>query len=144
MGRDSLRQRPGGPQLALDPRRRDTQRRRHPHAHRARRVLGRPRRLLPVPRRQQHHRRRLPRGRSSAAFERDCAAAWVKYFKQWRVADIQKRRRIEQLQAEGAVEANVTSSFAGGGNIAASSGGGGAKSQATREDIQALLDKKRG
>ncbi|KAM3522999.1 hypothetical protein MY4038_008367 [Beauveria bassiana] len=86
---------------------------------------------------------------ASAAFERDCAAAWVKYFKQWRVADIQKRRRIEQLQAEGAVEANVTSSFAGGGNIAASSGGSsgggaGAKSQATREDIQALLDKKRG
>ncbi|OAA49765.1 Cytochrome c oxidase, subunit VIb [Beauveria brongniartii RCEF 3172] len=83
---------------------------------------------------------------ASAAFERDCAAAWVKYFKQWRVADIQKRRRIEQLQAEGAVEANVTSSFAGGGNIAASGGsgggsGGGAK---TREDIQALLDKKRG
>ncbi|OAA77963.1 Cytochrome c oxidase, subunit VIb [Akanthomyces lecanii RCEF 1005] len=77
---------------------------------------------------------------ASAAFEQDCAAAWVKYFKQWRVADIQKRRRIEQLQAEGAVEANVTSSFAGGGNIS----GAGGKAQATKEDIQAMLDKKRG
>ncbi|ATY64092.1 Cytochrome c subunit VIb [Cordyceps militaris] len=76
---------------------------------------------------------------TSAAFEKDCAAAWVKYFKQWRVADAQKRRRIEQLQAEGAVEAAVSSSFAGGGNIAAP-----ARAQATKEDIQAMLDKKRG
>lgn len=77
---------------------------------------------------------------ASAAFERDCAAAWVKYFKQWRVADMQKRRRIEQLQAEGAVETPVTSSFAGGGAIS----GVGAKAQASKEDIQAMLDKKRG
>lgn len=77
---------------------------------------------------------------ATAEFEKDCAAAWVKYFKQWRVADIQKRKRIEQLQAEGAVEANVSSSFAGGGAIS----GAGAKAQATKEDIQAMLDKKRG
>lgn len=77
---------------------------------------------------------------ASAQFERDCAAAWVKYFKQWRVADIQKRRRIEELQREGAIEAPVTSTFAGGGNIS----GAGQKGQATKEDIQAMLNKKRG
>ncbi|OAA66058.1 Cytochrome c oxidase, subunit VIb [Cordyceps fumosorosea ARSEF 2679] len=111
------------------------ERRRHPHAHRARRVLDLARRLEPGA---SEAARACPE--ATAAFERDCAAAWVKYFKQWRVADAQKRRRIEQLQAEGAVEANVTSSFAGGGNISGSSG----KAQATKEDIQAMLDKKRG
>jgi len=43
--------------------------------------------------------------------ERDCAAEWVRYFKTWRVADIRKRERIEELKKQGAVEMNVTSSF---------------------------------
>lgn len=78
---------------------------------------------------------------ATAEFEKDCAAAWVKYFKQWRVADYQKNKRIAQLKAEGAIEAPVTSTFAGGGNI---SGGGGGKAQASRDQMQDMLDRKRG
>ncbi|KZL70025.1 oxidoreductase-like protein [Colletotrichum tofieldiae] len=47
-----------------------------------------------------------------AVFERDCATAWVKYFKQWRVADIQKKQRIAQLEAENAIKMDVTTTFA--------------------------------
>ncbi|KAF9870726.1 hypothetical protein CkaCkLH20_11828 [Colletotrichum karsti] len=50
-------------------------------------------------------------GAENTDFERDCAAAWVKYFKQWRVADIQKKERIAQLEAENAVKMDVTTSF---------------------------------
>ncbi|KAI9147677.1 Cytochrome c oxidase subunit 6B-like protein new16 [Paramyrothecium foliicola] len=74
----------------------------------------------------------------SADFERDCAAAWVKYFKQWRVADIQKQRRLEELRKEGAQEMQVTSSFATAPVSAAG------KPAAGREDLQDMLDKKRG
>ncbi|KAK6216444.1 hypothetical protein LQW54_003449 [Pestalotiopsis sp. IQ-011] len=35
-------------------------------------------------------------------FEEDCAAAWVKYFKQFRVADYQKKKTLERLQHESA------------------------------------------
>lgn len=69
----------------------------------------------------------------SADFERDCAAAWVSYFKQWRAVDIQKKKRLEQLQKEGAVQMEVTSSFA-------PEGGAGVKGTGV-QDIQGLLEK---
>ena len=71
--------------------------------------------------------------RENEAFERDCAVEWVKYFKQWRVADIQKKRRLEELRKQGAQEMEVTSTFADGPSGAAKS----------KEDIQGLLDKKK-
>ncbi|KAG5930055.1 hypothetical protein E4U42_003216 [Claviceps africana] len=73
--------------------------------------------------------------RESDAFERDCAAAWVKYFKQWRVADIQKKRRLEELRKQGAHEMQVSTTFA-------PEGGAGAKGTG-KDDIQDMLDKKR-
>jgi len=45
------------------------------------------------------------------SMEKDCAAEWVKYFKTWRVADIRKRERIEELKKQGAIEMDVSSSF---------------------------------
>ncbi|ROT38368.1 hypothetical protein SODALDRAFT_295028 [Sodiomyces alkalinus F11] len=78
----------------------------------------------------------------NAAFERDCAAAWVKYFKQWRVADIQKKARIAQLEAEGAVQIELTPTFeeAASGD----SGSSGVPKGTSKEEIQQLLAKKRG
>ncbi|KAG5986928.1 hypothetical protein E4U54_005215 [Claviceps lovelessii] len=73
--------------------------------------------------------------RETDAFERDCAAAWVKYFKQWRVADVQKKRRLEELRKQGAHEMQVSTTFA-------PEGGAGAKGTG-KEDIQDMLDKKR-
>ncbi|KAG5931954.1 hypothetical protein E4U53_001538 [Claviceps sorghi] len=73
--------------------------------------------------------------RESDAFERDCAAAWVRYFKQWRVADMQKKRRLEELRKQGAHEMQVSTTFA-------PEGGAGAKG-AGKDDIQDMLDKKR-
>ncbi|KAH6647273.1 oxidoreductase-like protein [Truncatella angustata] len=35
-------------------------------------------------------------------FGEDCATAWVKYFKQYRVADYQKKQTLERLKKEGA------------------------------------------
>lgn len=35
-------------------------------------------------------------------FEKDCAAAWVTYFKKFRVADYQKKKTFERLEKEGA------------------------------------------
>ncbi|KAK7950953.1 hypothetical protein PG997_003380 [Apiospora hydei] len=35
-------------------------------------------------------------------FEQDCAAAWVTYFKKFRVADYQKKKTFERLEKEGA------------------------------------------
>lgn len=75
--------------------------------------------------------------KQSAEFERDCSAAWVKYFKQWRVADLQKKRRLEELRKQGAVEMDVSSSFAPDGGAAAKGGKG-------KGDIQDMLDQKRG
>lgn len=72
----------------------------------------------------------------TAEFERDCAAAWVKYFKQWRVADIQKRQRLDELRRQGAQEMTVSTSFAPEGGVAEKGKGKG--------DIQDLLDQKRG
>ncbi|KAM0321929.1 hypothetical protein ACHAQA_009826 [Verticillium albo-atrum] len=75
------------------------------------------------------------------AFERDCATAWVKYFKQWRVADIQKKARIAQLEAEGAVKMDVTTSFAD--NSSASTGTTGVPKGTSKEDIQDMLSSRR-
>lgn len=69
-----------------------------------------------------------------ADFERDCAAAWVKYFKQWRVADLAKKRRLDELRAQGAQEMTVTASFA--------PEGGAAEKGKGVDDIQGMLDKK--
>lgn len=73
---------------------------------------------------------------ASADFERDCAAAWVKYFKQWRVADINKRRRLDELRAQGAQEMTVTSTFA--------PEGGAAEKGKSKDEIQDLLERKKG
>ncbi|KAL3951827.1 hypothetical protein ACCO45_013544 [Purpureocillium lilacinum] len=73
--------------------------------------------------------------RESADFERDRAAAWVKYFKQWRVADVQKKRRLEELRRQGAQEMEVSTSFA--------PDGGAAEKGKGRDDIQGMLDQKR-
>ncbi|EFY99989.1 cytochrome oxidase c subunit VIb [Metarhizium robertsii] len=73
--------------------------------------------------------------RQSDDFERDCAAAWVKYFKQWRVADIQKKRRLEELRKQGAQEMEVSTTFA-------PDGGAGAKGTG-KEDIQDMLERKK-
>lgn len=70
----------------------------------------------------------------SAQMDQDCAREWVKYFKQWRVADLQKRRRLEELRKQGAVEMEVTSSFAPEGGVKESGGKGVA-------DIQGMLEK---
>lgn len=69
-------------------------------------------------------------------FERDCAVAWVKYFKQWRVADLQKKRRLDELRKQGATEMTVTSSFAPEGGVGEKGKG--------KEDIQDMLERKRG
>lgn len=45
------------------------------------------------------------------AFERDCAAKWVSYFKDWRVMEAKKRAKIEQLEREGAVKMDVKPEF---------------------------------
>ncbi|RYP54250.1 hypothetical protein DL769_010373 [Monosporascus sp. CRB-8-3] len=43
-------------------------------------------------------------------FERDCASAWVTYFKKYRVAEYQKKKTIERLEKEGANKMAVRSS----------------------------------
>ena len=73
----------------------------------------------------------------SADFERDCAAAWVKYFKQWRVADIKKRKTLDELKQQQATPMEVTSEF-GAGN----SDGNKGKSKQELQDM--LEQKKRG
>lgn len=73
----------------------------------------------------------------TTAFERDCAAAWVKYFKQWRVADLAKKKRLEELRAQGAQEMEVSMSFAPEGGLGEKGGKG-------RGDIQDLLERKKG
>ncbi|KAI1742435.1 oxidoreductase-like protein [Xylaria scruposa] len=37
-----------------------------------------------------------------AAFQDNCATAWVTYFKKYRVAEYQKKKTLERLQQEGA------------------------------------------
>ncbi len=73
----------------------------------------------------------------SSDFERDCAAAWVKYFKQWRVADIKKRRTLEELRAQGATQMEVTSEFTDG------AGAAGAGKGKSKQELQEMLDQKR-
>ena len=67
--------------------------------------------------------------------DQDCAAAWVKYFKQFRVADLQKKRRLEELRRQGAQEMTVSTSFAPEGGIGEKGKG--------KEDIQDMLDRKK-
>lgn len=74
-------------------------------------------------------------GAESQVLDRDCAVQWVKYFKQWRVADLQKRRRLEELRRQGAHEMTVSTSFA-------PEGGAGEKGKGV-EDIQGMLEKKK-
>ncbi|KAK0725455.1 cytochrome oxidase c subunit VIb-domain-containing protein [Lasiosphaeris hirsuta] len=50
--------------------------------------------------------------KENVKFEQDCAREWVTYFKKWRVQDIQKRARLEALQAQGATKMDVNSDFA--------------------------------
>jgi cytochrome c oxidase assembly factor 6 len=45
------------------------------------------------------------------AFSRDCAEKWVSYFKEWRVVELKKRAKIEQLEREGAVRMDVKPEF---------------------------------
>ncbi|KAI1841327.1 hypothetical protein JX265_007912 [Neoarthrinium moseri] len=40
--------------------------------------------------------------KENAQFEQDCATAWVKYFKQFRIAEYQKKKAFERLEKEGA------------------------------------------
>ncbi|RCI13274.1 hypothetical protein L249_0115 [Ophiocordyceps polyrhachis-furcata BCC 54312] len=52
----------------------------------------------------------------SRALERDCARAWVEYFKKWRVAEARKRERIDALRKEGAVQVPMQSTFVDDGD----------------------------
>ncbi|KAM7185135.1 oxidoreductase-like protein [Rhypophila sp. PSN 637] len=47
----------------------------------------------------------------STKFEENCAEKWVTYFKQWRVQDIQKRRRLAELEAQGGIKLDVNTQF---------------------------------
>ncbi|PHH59580.1 hypothetical protein CDD81_2845 [Ophiocordyceps australis] len=66
----------------------------------------------------------------NAAFERDCSASWVTYFRQWRVADAKKKKALEELREQGAEQLPVTTSFS-------------PKPTTTKQDIHALLEEKR-
>lgn len=68
-------------------------------------------------------------------FDEDCSTQWVKYFKQWRVADLQKKRRLEELRRQGAQEMTVSTSFAPEGGVGESGKG--------KDDIQDLLERKK-
>ncbi|CAG9941238.1 unnamed protein product [Clonostachys rosea f. rosea IK726] len=72
----------------------------------------------------------------SQQLDQDCAVQWVKYFKQWRVANLQKQRRLEELRRQGATEMTVTTTFAPEGGINEKGGKG-------IEDIQGMLESKR-
>ncbi|KAK4447745.1 cytochrome c oxidase assembly factor 6 [Podospora aff. communis PSN243] len=50
-------------------------------------------------------------GKQSAQFEKDCATQWVTYFKKWRVQELQKKARIKELEAQGAIKMDVSSNF---------------------------------
>ena len=66
----------------------------------------------------------------------------VKYFKQWRVADIQKKARIAQLEAEGAVKMDVSTAFNAGSGTAVPASSGVPKGT-SREDIQEMLARRK-
>ncbi|PHH77947.1 hypothetical protein CDD80_7570 [Ophiocordyceps camponoti-rufipedis] len=46
--------------------------------------------------------------------ERDCAAAWVDYFKKFRVAEAKKKEALRKLQEEGAVQVPLKPEFGDG------------------------------
>ncbi|KAK1753052.1 cytochrome c oxidase assembly factor 6 [Echria macrotheca] len=51
-------------------------------------------------------------GTQSREFEKDCATQWVTYFKKWRVQEIQKKARLKELEAQGAIKMDVNTDFA--------------------------------
>ncbi|KAK0749963.1 cytochrome oxidase c subunit VIb-domain-containing protein [Schizothecium vesticola] len=50
-------------------------------------------------------------GAQSAQFEQNCATQWVTYFKKWRVQELQKKVRLKELEAQGAVKMDVNAQF---------------------------------
>lgn len=66
----------------------------------------------------------------------------MKYFKQWRVADIQKKARIAQLEAEGAVKMEASTAFSVGSGAAVPATSGVPKGT-SREDIQEMLARRK-
>ncbi|KAF4126119.1 cytochrome c oxidase assembly factor 6 [Geosmithia morbida] len=84
----------------------------------------------------------------SRLLDSNCSAAWVKYFKQWRVADLQKRRRLDELRRQGAQEMVVTSTFAPlqtdpSSPPSASPSASAGRGVKSKDDIQDMLDRKR-
>jgi cytochrome c oxidase assembly factor 6 len=78
------------------------------------------------------------------AFERDCAKAWVKYFREKRVAEDAKNRRIEALKKEGAQEIAAGSGFSVVDGLQGGKSGPAAKTERSVQDIQDQLAKRRG
>ncbi|ROW09944.1 hypothetical protein VPNG_06262 [Cytospora leucostoma] len=48
-------------------------------------------------------------GGEAVGFEKDCATEWVTYFKKWRVADYNKKKRLAALEAQGAQNVQIQS-----------------------------------
>ncbi|KAI0487003.1 cytochrome oxidase c subunit VIb-domain-containing protein [Xylaria cf. heliscus] len=57
--------------------------------------------------------------KEEAAFQDNCASAWVTYFKKYRVADYQKKKTLERLEKEGANKMDIQ----GPGDIPGGPGG---------------------
>lgn len=74
------------------------------------------------------------------AFERDCAKAWVKYFREKRVAEDAKNRRIEALKKEGAQEIGAGTGFS---VVDGLQGGKGSEKSRSVQDIQDAVARKR-
>lgn len=50
-------------------------------------------------------------GKEGVVFEQDCATQWVTYFKKWRVQEMQKQKRLKELEAQGAIKMDVGTTF---------------------------------
>jgi cytochrome c oxidase assembly factor 6 len=44
-------------------------------------------------------------------FQQQCISSWVKYFREKRISDIKKNRRIQELEGEGAIKVEFGSQF---------------------------------
>ena len=77
------------------------------------------------------------------AFERDCAKAWVKYFREKRVAEDSKNRRIEALKKEGAKEIGAGSGFSVVEGLQGAAAGAAPKKEASVQELQDALARKR-
>ena len=62
--------------------------------------------------------------------ERDCAAEWVKYFKNRYVAELQKKLRLQELERQGANRVDLEPKFE-------------LRGEKTKGDIQSALEAKR-